>query len=387
MLAHQVQQLNTTMTQMPAFPTQSTDADSHVVSNAVAAKTKCVRCNICGKRQKTQSDGNVATEMETITDGMQAKKKDAATATEDIDGAAMKLNHIDIGTETENEAIANDDSFAMTAADSTASINSQSNDASTQTDDKSMYDCCVQCRYHQCHHHHVLLQKLTTKERGEETKSNNRLPNETKTFELKELKEIQRLEDRPKWGVNRPQMQYVKASERDPNYVRNRKKCHRKRLPRVNGGGGYRMSASDMRDVFSGVSRSNSPTPSTITNGTITLSTSPKREPQLKLKKSATAMPASSMRNICTEILPIKTDMNGRVYLNFCEASVVMSEDEIRQNLKNRYKKMDRIINRSRTIDDTFATHNGSDGSSGGNDSETSCKSHRNRSDVEIESA
>lgn len=391
MLAHQVQQLNTTMTQMPTFPKQSTDTDASVASNAVTEKEKCVRCNICGKRQKTKSIENAPNDVE-IT------KKDAATATEDIDDAddvneaGTKANkHIDIGTETETEiaaSTANDDSFLLTTADSTASLNSQSNDASTQTDDKTIHECCFQCRYHQCHHHHVVLNELSTKERGDELKTAiNKSPNEAKTIELKELKEIQRLEDRPKWGVNRPQMQYVKASERDPNYVRNRKKGHKKRLPRMtassseNGG-----SMFDPRDVFNAISRSNSPTPSTITNGTVTLSTSPKRDSQLKLKR-ATATPSSSKRNICTEILPIKTDMNGRVYLNFREASVVMSEDEIRQNLKNRCNRMERIINRGRTIDDTFVTHNGSDGSSGGNESEISRKSQRNRSDVEIESA
>lgn len=388
MLAHQVQQLNTTMTQMPTFPKQSTDTDAPVASDAVTEKEKCVRCNICGKRQKMKSIENAPTEVE-IT------KKDVATATEDIDDADdandAGIKHIDIGTETETEiaaSVANDESFLLTTADSTASLNSQSNDASTQTDDKTIHECCFQCRYHQCHHHHVVLNGLSTKERGDELKTAiNKSPNEAKTIELKELKEIQRLEDRPKWGVNRPQMQYVKASERDPNYVRNRKKGHKKRLPRMNASGGENgANIFDPRDVFNAVSRSNSPTPSTITNGTVTLSTSPKRDSQSKLKR-ARATPSSSKRNVCTEILPIKTDMNGRVYLNFREASVVMSEDEIRQNLKNRCNRMERIINRGRTIDDTFVTRNGSDGSSGGNESEISRKSQRNRSDVEIESA
>lgn len=391
MLAHQVQQLNTTMTQMPAFPKQPADADAHSASDAVDDKAKCVRCNICGKRQKTKSIENAP---DTAAEEMQSTKKDAATVTDDIDDIGTNpnhLKHIDIGTETEAEIVANDESFSLTAAESSASINSQSNDASTQTDDKSIYECCFQCRHHhQCHHHHILLNKLSTKERAEEMKINNKSPTEAKPIELKELKDIQRLEDRPKWGVNRPHVQYVKASERDPNYVRNRKKNHKKRLPRMNPEGVRDLSTSDGRDVFSGVSRSNSPTPSTITNGTVTLSTSPKRESQLKLKKvratPSSSSSSSSKRNICTEILPIKTDMNGRVYLNFREASVVMSEDEIRQNLKNRYNKMERIINRGRTIDDTFATHSGGGGSSGGNDSETSRKSQRNRSDVEIDS-
>lgn len=381
MLAHQVQQLNKTMTQMPTFPKQSTDAVAHVTSDAVTEKLECVRCNICGKRQKTKSIESAPIESEP-TEEMQITKKDVATVTEDIDDVDTNANHvkhIDIGTETETETeiTANEHPFSLTEAESTASISSQSNDASTQTDEKSIYECCFQCRYHQCHHHHVLLNKLPSKECGEEMKvaGKTAIANDTKTIELKELKEIQRLEDRPKWGVNRPQMQYVKASERDPNYVRNRKKGHKKRLPRMN---------ADARDVFIAVSRSNSPTPSTITNGTVTLSTSPKHEPQIKLKKTR-ATPSSSKRNICTEILPIKTDMNGRVYLNFREASVVMSEDEIRQNLKNRYNKMERIINRGRTIDDTFATPNGSDGSSGGNDSETLRKLQRNRSDIDIE--
>lgn len=387
MLAHQVQQLNTTMSQ--TFPKQSNDAATNGHSNAVTDTAECVRCNICGKRQKSKSIGSGVTEIEQ----METTKKDVATVTEDIDDSSVSANpvkHIDVGTETEtdpepeieDELAATVHQFSMTPAPSTASITSQShsNDASTQTDDKkSVFECCSQCRYHKHHHHHVLVDEVGPPEPNEDPKDHGKSTaptNETKAIEFKELKEIQRLEDRPKWGVNRPQVQYVKASERDPNYVRNRKKCHKKRLSRLN---------QDAREAFVAVSRSNSPTLSTMTNDTVTLSKSPKRESEMKLKK-AIATPSSSKRNICTEILPIKTDMNGRVYLNFREASVVMSEDEIRQNLRNRCNKMERIINRGRTIDDTFATHNGTDSpSSGGNDKETSRRTQCSRSDVIVD--
>lgn len=401
MLAHQMQQLNTTMAQLPtAYAKPPPDDNGQLVNEVlVGDNEKKVRCNICGKRQKLKSNENASTDVDVAQERPSvAGKKDMATSTETISDTdkAMDERRIGIGTATDIETTTPDDSLSMTAADCVAS----QNDASTQTDDKSIHECCFQCRHHQCHqhHHHTLLDKMTNEERGDETKStgNNSTKStaiDAKSIELRELKESQRLEDRPKWGVNRPQMQYVKASERDPNYVRNRKRGHKKRAMRMNqddgDGDGGTDNASDIRNLFTAISRANSPTPSTITNGTVTLATSPKHDTQLKEIKvlssatSSSSTSTASKRNICTEILPIKTDMNGRVYLNFREASVVMSEDEIRQNLKNRYNKMKRIINRGRS---TTTCHT-SDSSSTNNDSDTSRKSHKHiRCDGGIES-
>lgn len=51
-----------------------------------------------------------------------------------------------------------------------------------------------------------------------------------------------RLEDRPKWGVNRPEIQYIKQSEKDPYYQRRL----RQKLLRTNlMGGGDTGTESD----------------------------------------------------------------------------------------------------------------------------------------------
>lgn len=131
-----------------------------------------------------------------------------------------------------------------------------------------------------------------------------------------------------------PLHQYVKASERDPFYRRNKRKKYQKRQFT-----GEEMRSGDgngSKEESTQASRSTSPSPSIITNSTVTLSS-----PQLKHRK----------RSICTEILPIKTDMNGRVYLNFNGASLHVSEDEQRPLSKQRPQKA-RIMNRSQTAND-----------------------------------
>lgn len=266
---------------------------------------------------------------------MDTHTKDAATVTEDFES---------------NSAKRIDESEAKSKSESSHVM-----DASTQTDRKQEY--CFQCRFHHCHHHHVLLRDLTTED--VKTIAVNHVGTKLKCSDKEcvnssngsrnscpDTKEPIKLEDRPKWGVNRPVQQYVKASERDPFYMRNKRKKHQKRKFSEEQ---HRFEDGDVsKDNSAPGSRSTSPSPSIITNSTVTISS-----PTLNKRK----------RSVCTEILPIKTDMNGRVYLNFDAASLHVTEDEHRSSSKQRAQKM-RMINRSQTANSvrTMDSHQANDG-------------------------
>lgn len=131
----------------------------------------------------------------------QAQTKDAATVTEDFDAALPNKNQMnakDIFDEVKPK-------IEM----------SHVADASTQTDKKLEY--CFQCRYHHCHHHHVIVKdlesdcvddvravavnhatlksKCSDKECASASIGNRTVCNDPK--------EPIKIEDRPKWGVNR----------------------------------------------------------------------------------------------------------------------------------------------------------------------------------------
>lgn len=229
---------------------------------------------------------------------------------------------------------------------------SQFTDASTQTDRKQEY--CFQCRYHHCHHHHVIVKDLAANcTEDVKTIAVNHANSKQKCSDkdcasasilnrivCNDPKEPMKIEDRPKWGVNRPLQQYVKASERDPFYLRNKRKKHQKR--QFSEEQNHSCDGDASKDDSIPGSRSTSPNPSIITNSTVTLSS-----PALKNRK----------RSICTEILPIKTDMNGRVYLNFNGASLQVTEDDHRPVPKQRPHKA-RMINRSQTANEIQRENN-----------------------------
>lgn len=127
-------------------------------------------------------------------------------------------------------------------------------------------------------------------------------------------------------GVNRPIVQYVKASDRDPFCLRNKKKhCHTAAAPN-------KHSRSLSVD-----SRLDSHGKDPITN------TENNDERELITDQEGFMLKA---RNVCTEILPIKTDEKGRIFLNFREASAIMNEDEIKEKLRQKYFNFGRILPR-----------------------------------------
>lgn len=113
--------------------------------------------------------------------------------------------------------------------------------------------------------------------------------------------------DRPKWGVNRPLMQYIKASDRDPFYIKNRRKKYIKRS----------NSEQKYDDCSSSSSLNNNrKNNNTINNAMNTINNNINDKMQKTQQEG---------RNYCTEILPIKTDKNGKVYL-IREASFILNE-------------------------------------------------------------
>lgn len=216
---------------------------------------------------------------------------------------------------------------ATSTTDDSASSGEESSGEKTltprkyRTDSSSSVDVAVQTEItpkmcNLCCHHKLYLQEISTVTTSVTQTSKNKVLGErksppeeenastgrnvenetitttttTKTMIRSKPGKTKKAEPRPKWGVNRPLMQYIKASERDPFCLRQRRKKYQQRSFVVK----------------------------------------PEESPK-------------NHRNVCTEILPIKTDSNGRIFLNFNEASLVMKEDPVMQNAtKIRERIMDK---------------------------------------------
>lgn len=118
----------------------------------------------------------------------------------------------------------------------------------------------------------------------------------TTTIVKKSEKKFDTMQDRPKWGVRIPTVQYLKASERDP--FRNRRRRFTKKVEAKH----HLMDESSSSEA----AQSRSPPPT-------------------RHKTTSSAATVGFSRNICTELLPIKTDGNGKVYF-VREKSFVINE-------------------------------------------------------------
>ncbi|XP_067613153.1 calponin homology domain-containing protein DDB_G0272472 [Eurosta solidaginis] len=143
-----------------------------------------------------------------------------------------------------------------------------------------------------------------------------------------------KVDDRPKWGVNRPVVQYVKASERDPFYLRNKKK-HSHINNHHQNGKAPRSQSLDAR-LDNGNAEAGD-------DETLRGADSACEDDDVSNAEEGFLL---KTRNVCTEILPIKTDEKGRIFLNFREASAIMNEDEIKNKLRQRYFNFSRILPR-----------------------------------------
>lgn len=346
MLTQQMQQLNSLA--------NGRSVDAKVVdirSNECHADetSELVTCKRCSNQSNEQS-----------MDGSLEVLSDCVTGfTEMVAGEAN-----DVGKETMLPNV--DTTVGPTDEPPPADHKSQTFDAATQTENKYGLEYCFQCRYHSCHHHHVVLKDVTQR-CGDDVKiialdqlkakcldRDCSATHANQMLDIKDAKELPvRLEDRPKWGVNRPQQQYIKASDRDPFYLRNKRKKHNRRHPFADSMAYDDGTADRLDDKEDGQSRAPSPNPSVITNSTVILSS-----PQVMAMPATPATPATgatpspkSKRTVCTEILPIKTDVNGRVYLNFNESNMILSEDDIKvAGQQQRSNKAHRMTNRCQTV-------------------------------------
>lgn len=352
-------------------------------------------CKICDKKRRPQrtDDFNFpisknASNDRTFTRNM-TKMKDSATLTANTPPSTPTPPFT---------AISNTDQYVLIQSCPQSPLSVATLDASTQTDDdNNKIDpncCCQRNQYH--HHHHVYVKEIPSSRspfharggrEGIQTIAIDILNNQMKELggentitaalirskaitttdckiELKEIKEPLSIQDRPKWGVNRPTNQYVKASERDPMYMRNKRKKFRKLFSLDN-------NNSDAIDSGNEICMSRSTSPSLIT--------SDGNESAAKLRNKKIS------RNICTEILPIKTDISGRVYLNFHEASMIMSEAEVQQNMRKQHGNMDRVMNRRRTSDDILRDLGNRNPYFGSSERNKLVQTRRSNTDVDIE--
>jgi Coiled-coil domain-containing protein 66 len=161
---------------------------------------------------------------------------------------------------------------------------------STQTES---FLFCEYCSYqHQQHHQHHCSGHTTT----EETDTNpNSIQAEIKETDSNRSKE-KKSENRPLWGARNPPIKYLKASERDPFYGKNRKKRYLKK------------AASE----------------SEKTDDTCALRDCP------LIKSSTPSLPKLSEKfsrdNLCRNMLPIKYDRFGNCKLLMDPDNFVMHE-------------------------------------------------------------
>lgn len=184
---------------------------------------------------------------------------------------------------------------------------------------------CDYCIFQQHKNHHQ--QHNCNVNFSEEIELTSSLSNQ----EVNKLKDKNKIEDRPRWGSRVPPIKYVKASDKDPFYasMKNRKKRY--------------MKKSDKDKYEDGVCNH-------------------KDCPLVSIKTPAPLLNrrfvTANNKNFCSDMLPIKTDKNGRVYLlheeNFIinealrkHKNTIDSENEsildVRNNFRNSLKLNDKI--------------------------------------------
>lgn len=119
----------------------------------------------------------------------------------------------------------------------------------------------------------------------------------TTTTIVKKEKKFDSIQDRPKWGVRIPTVQYLKASEKDPFYQRRRRR--------------YMKTSKSLDHSKVDESSSSEAPPHTPSSH---------HSAVLRNRKGF-----YTSRNVCTELLPIKTDGNGKVYF-IREKSFIINE-------------------------------------------------------------
>lgn len=214
------------------------------------------------------------------------------------------------------------------------------------------------------------------------------------------------MDDRPKWGVNRPPHQYVKASDRDQFSLRQRRRRfgHSKRSLTDSAAGAddigsflvvqpdevlsdcaavvaeptsrtplmpVLMPSASCSNVFqprrhTGFrrgrrSRSSSPDTSVIVAPSVLdVPSKAHRRSTAHDERYSRSLPPQGhrvSRNVCTEIVPIRTDRNGQIYVNYAASAMLVSERPSAVPTKRHHyqhaRRQRRMMER-RTMDDSL---------------------------------
>lgn len=177
-----------------------------------------------------------------------------------------------------------------------ANVNEVSKTVATQTESFLFCEFCSHQYHNLLTHHrcsHSTMDESTNTVTANNNNNHNSNTNSTQHDSVKPKEK--KVEDRPKWGVRNPPIKYLKASERDPFYGKNRKKRYLKKA----------ASESEKNDDDS------------CTYKDCPLVKSP------LLSRRCNKL--QNRENLCSNLLPIKTDRFGRICL-VDEQNFIMNE-------------------------------------------------------------
>lgn len=263
--------------------------------------------------QQQQQQHQITQQLNSLNGVSFLPKEEVIQSEEIIKTPQNIISKVDVSTLTSEDDLDTNNSLEILSPPKykTLAIAPSTSEIGIQTDENNS------CNHHHHHHHHLYLNKYSsvtttssvTQSKGELNDMNKgeveptdlmtttTTTTTTTTIQTKSKDNKKSQKERPKWGVNRPLMQYIKASDRDPFYLRNKRKIKRKVLD---------MSTSDSQSISS-----------------------------LNLQSNDES--SVRRRNECTEILPIRTDSNGKMYLNFREASIVLKDVEVDKRNRQKY--------------------------------------------------
>lgn len=282
----------------------------------------CDKYHVCGNGQKQNQaaikDNNESNELINTTNDIPNLPHDR-TFTKEILPQNAKL---DVATSTIEDLNLIDDNYDNYSISTTTSkiisakIYKDLSEIGIQTD----FNGCKYCSQQDIRHiQHCSSSVVTRKEHQRYMIQRTRSEEETTTTTttttvVKKEKKLASLHDRPKWGVRVPTVQYLKQSERDPFYQRNRRRRFTRKLSEM-------INKRENDESSSSEAPSQSPT-----------------------KKLSNRKKSYSSRNICTELLPIKTDKNGKVYFVREKGFIINELLRSKQNSEN--DSQDKILNK-----------------------------------------
>lgn len=220
---------------------------------------------------------------------------DAVTSTENGEQYCSNNNEIKILTPKKYRTIPKMDKHARTV--------------STQTESFLFCEYCSYQHHQHSHHHgcsHSIMDESNITASSDSNNNNNNKDAQPEIISKPKEKQNP-TETRPKWGVRNPPRPYLKASERDPFYGRTRKKRYLKKA----------ASESEKNDEDS-----------------CSFKECPLIKSPLLSKRSNKQQ--QNRENLCSNLLPIKTDRFGRVCL-VDEQNFIMKEAIKRYNHRSDY--------------------------------------------------